>query len=456
MVNEKFEKIPELMQNLDIMNGLRRPSPIYFEKSVLMFFSFDIENSSSYKEKYEGSWSETIYKILQNIMTMFETSTTGGYEFWKSLGDEIIYTKKIYTMQDIITSLEETYSKLTFLNECIEEGIICSKEEGKILALKATTWICVISSSSEFTENVRLEFQIKDNRKQYDFLGPDIDRGFRTSKYSIKNHMVISYKLAYMIANCEEISSNIEKLKLLSFQKLKGVWDGRDYPIILYHADKQMSFLETLEDNIQRGSNVLQEYMENVYEKTQIEYEGFKTYEDKVIKELYQRHNIAEQCNVIIDTITKQDLEFYKYTGYLQKRYCKILCYTIIDGKINFVLNRQKGETMWGIQELEQYVNVHFINDITDNYKDKTGIVITIKNDIKYHGKVPKILLTYEHEDRNMQNQGNVLLGETKQTVFEDYKNYQFKVVSLDEMQGLENCDEQIKKYILNNIDIIL
>jgi hypothetical protein len=71
-----------------------------------------------------------------------------------------------------------------------------------------------------------------------DFLGPDIDAGFRIAKFVERKRLLISAHLAGLLhrerASCEQIE---KRLKIVSYEVLKGVWDGRRYPIIWYEDD---------------------------------------------------------------------------------------------------------------------------------------------------------------------------------------------------------------------------
>lgn len=457
MVKNDFEIIPDLEKNLKKMRQINTSRPVDFEKSATLFFSLDIENSSMYKEKYPGRWSATLYKILQNIMTLFETSTAGGFDFWKALGDEVIYTKKVYKMQDIIDSLDEVYVKMLFLNESLSDGVICTEEEGQILAIKTTVWICELSTSSETSDNVSLEFQIKDNRKQSDVLGPDIDTGFRIAKYSMKNRIVISYKLAYIIATSEEICENIDKIKIIGFRSLKGVWVGKNpYPIILYHCDNKVSFLESISNSLSVNEEILRDYEKGHYMHALQSYEGYKSYEDKIIKELSQDESIYAELEQIVKTIDKQKSVFVKKTKQLQKFFCSIICYNIIDNQVNFVLAKKDGEEFWSIREVDVFIDMFFLRNVEDIYLDMFGIDLRIQSDSKFHEKSPLIAYSYTHEEEGTPPaKGNFLYGYTKMQSFERYKNYEFKVVNENDICKLTKCSDETKEQLEKNLLII-
>jgi hypothetical protein len=71
-----------------------------------------------------------------------------------------------------------------------------------------------------------------------DFLGPEIDAGFRISKFALRRRLVVSAELSCLLFRERAAYTGIEKqLKIVSFQILKGVWTGRHYPIVWYERD---------------------------------------------------------------------------------------------------------------------------------------------------------------------------------------------------------------------------
>ena len=73
-----------------------------------------------------------------------------------------------------------------------------------------------------------------------DFLGRDIDEGFRMAKYAVKNKIIVSPLLAWLIwkkAQEDEDSKKIIDLnfKITAFISMKGVWRGRKVPVIMFN-----------------------------------------------------------------------------------------------------------------------------------------------------------------------------------------------------------------------------
>ena len=73
-------------------------------------------------------------------------------------------------------------------------------------------------------------------KNELDFLGPDVDAGFRIAKYSVPNKLTLCAKLTYILLNEREIYDKDinNNIYIVSYKKLKGIWENRYYPIIWY------------------------------------------------------------------------------------------------------------------------------------------------------------------------------------------------------------------------------
>jgi hypothetical protein len=80
-----------------------------------------------------------------------------------------------------------------------------------------------------------------------DYLGPDIDAGFRISKYTHPGFVIASHNLAYFLGLHK--STHQIKGKIVGWEDLKGVWDTTPYPII-WIVDNSYSNTEYKEFNL--------------------------------------------------------------------------------------------------------------------------------------------------------------------------------------------------------------
>ena len=87
-----------------------------------------------------------------------------------------------------------------------------------ILSLKATSWIAMVTHSKDLIGNekfdeyeniLKIYKQYEKNHQFFEFLGNDIDAGFRLAKEAYDGRHIISFELAYLLADQTEHMKNI-------------------------------------------------------------------------------------------------------------------------------------------------------------------------------------------------------------------------------------------------------
>jgi hypothetical protein len=95
----------------------------------------------------------------------------------------------------------------------------------------------VLSGSPSNGEPVNIMIQVRGVEQTIvDFLGPDIDAGFRIAQHADKRKLTIAANLAETLLLYSPQKS-IEGLRIVGYRELKGVWNGRPYPIIWFYSD---------------------------------------------------------------------------------------------------------------------------------------------------------------------------------------------------------------------------
>lgn len=213
---------------------------------VTLFFSFDIVNSTDYKQKDALLWPKRINGILEFIEKNVNVLLPGS-AIWRILGDEIIF---IIPVQNLGVLYGMILAIRKILVQTIDE--IHSWDSYRILSLKAVAWIAFITDNVNMVAqqsgeskwyNYSLIYHIDSIHGRYisEFIGNDIDCGFRLRDYSVKGMLFVSFELAFLINKEILKSSNSNNsgeenqnvcLQILGFKKLKGIWNNRPYPII--------------------------------------------------------------------------------------------------------------------------------------------------------------------------------------------------------------------------------
>ncbi|MBN1500583.1 MAG: hypothetical protein JW982_10520 [Spirochaetes bacterium] len=243
------------------------------ENGIVFFLSLDIQNSTKYKLSDPITWMFDFEYFFQKVREYFSQIT--NCFIWKELGDEIIlvfFPKSIDDLKKILdiaieTSLNKNeYRKiLTDINLNYKTTLFCTgySEPEPFCILNSKKNRSDISKHNEFIKSgysthrnhrsIHLPNGPSDGQpssciigsvKMYDFLGPDIDTGFRINKYSKAYTLNVSDKVAYLFSKLFPTSYGF---KLNKKKKLKGVWNNKKYPIINYtQSNKGASFLEKI------------------------------------------------------------------------------------------------------------------------------------------------------------------------------------------------------------------
>ncbi|MGG1685566.1 hypothetical protein [Pseudalkalibacillus sp. NRS-1564] len=221
----------------------------YFN-GLYLFYSFDLVNSTAYKAKNLIVWP-TVFKQFYDATLKEAQTFHPNVKVWKYVGDEILLYKKIGDLKELVNAPSNTFNAI----ETITTRLHNFEESTKgVLFLKATLWIADIKWGGNLNEgidarnivfpvNPEYPYRSGNDSTRIDFLGPDIDMGFRITNHTEKSKLLISAELAYLLyCNRGKVETTStpkyrveDNLRIVGFEKLKGIWNGRRYPIVWYH-----------------------------------------------------------------------------------------------------------------------------------------------------------------------------------------------------------------------------
>lgn len=233
-----------LSHNLGELYSSAEPSPT---EAIYLFLSLDLDNSTSLKE-FEIAWPLILSHFYDIANHEIRKDASIIIELWKYIGDEILFYAKIVNMLEIEQCLKAFYQA----SETIASLINNLFPSGTKLAIKATSWLAeAIYMPPDDLRSTRVKFErfhpnirnliiqipsTSTQVPQLDFIGPDIDVGFRISKFAHHGFITISAELARILIHkgSKAIQDN---LRIIIYQQLKGVWTNRFYPIIWYREN---------------------------------------------------------------------------------------------------------------------------------------------------------------------------------------------------------------------------
>jgi hypothetical protein len=159
------------------------------------------------------NWVEW-YKHILLMLIELPNSHLLDYTVWKIQGDEVIYSIDIQNKESLIKTLSTFYRSLGFASSFVRP---MSQES---LDVKAAAWLAFIDEQHNVT--------IRDNPMEY--VGISFDEGFRVAGAFAKKRMfAVTFEIAKIVS-----TQTPQFIHLLKFERLKGVWNDRGYPVLWY------------------------------------------------------------------------------------------------------------------------------------------------------------------------------------------------------------------------------
>lgn len=211
-------------------------------EGLFVFFSFDLVNSTRYKGINRDGWPFVTQRFYESVVDGMSKWLVGA-SVWKYVGDEVLMYKLVTRNDELVKCLKAASEVISATTAAIYSLVPDAKN---FLDVKGALWCARVgrfeNPSSELASREKapnLVFQSGTGASiQVDFLGPDIDVGFRIAKHSARRRLVVSAELAYLLyLNRVSYSFVEDQLRIVSFEVLKGVWDDRRYPILWCEKD---------------------------------------------------------------------------------------------------------------------------------------------------------------------------------------------------------------------------
>lgn len=281
MVEEKISLLKELNDNIEQKRkGIEEKQEDFTSESgIFLFFSFDLVNSTAFKTEHPSLWSSVFTCFYNEILKNFgieeyktpEDDSGCVRKLWKLIGDEVLIYIHVTEAGQLYAQINSVGKTLNGLMEKIAEKV---KEKNSInqykkkcelhcqdvekvilstLAIKTAAWIaeCKNELDCHATNIIYCPKTTTVSSDRIDFLGREIDEGFRIAKFAVKDKIILSPLLAWLIWKSAQENPDDKKIiqanfKITAFANMKGVWRGRKVPIVMFHQ-KFEKFDEVLE-----------------------------------------------------------------------------------------------------------------------------------------------------------------------------------------------------------------
>lgn len=465
---------------LSKVNGKKEENQV--SRTVEIFFSFDIVNSSSYKDVNYFNWQIVLTSLLTSIQTDI-TKELPEAQLWRVLGDEIIFFVTIRNIDEVYTTIDAIYKVLVSSNMKLKNGSffngIFEKIKGKdinliqnnnILGIKAAAWLAVVLKGQEVNQydNIFKKYNINENQQINEFLGRDIDTGFRIKKETQERRLVLSIELAKILSSRTEYLS---KLNIITYKTLKGVWKNRLYPIIWYHDEKisEVSFENSFYYDETTYSQLSMEYFLN-REKDMGNLASFMYLNvNKALEKVIKDQKLEDKMNYIYNVIddTKDDVKAVEeeFDNKLLEFHCAAVCCDVENKKVLIVKrkNRKIYSGLWEFGCAKANIEQNLCDSIVSDYKNDFGIDISVICDEKREDKEPKPIALYQVDKVEKLQKGVIVMAEIisnidkvdgiiRETIQMKQKHEKYKWISEEEVDSFNEGAIQDFKDTLKKI----
>ena len=189
---------------------------------------------------YYQDWSKIITDMFEDFNSYF-CNSLGQEEIypWKFCGDELIYCIDVNNRKDVYRYVLAFYKTLrVYDKKCTKANLIRLKGSAWTAGFPVRNRIIETPIPKTYKKINYLKPINKKNSKEYiyphvDYVGPEMDIGFRIGKFTTPGLIVISLELAYILSDDKTEIIPGERFSVINvgWEVLKGVWNEKKYPI---------------------------------------------------------------------------------------------------------------------------------------------------------------------------------------------------------------------------------
>lgn len=226
-----------------------------------VFFSVDVVGSTAFKHESEYTnnqgwlqffaafyieFPEKLNRMREAVTKKKNWKKLPEFILWKSLGDELVFYVELAHPEEAAHCVSVFRATLTSAFETWGTGM------NKLpVAFKGTAWLAGFPVANAALPMANGDINGDAGRQRFDFIGPQIDLGFRLTKFSSPRRMIISVELAaLMLKDTSDLHFYFEP-----GESLRGVLKERRYPLIWIdcfekHEGQGSKELHELEDDL--------------------------------------------------------------------------------------------------------------------------------------------------------------------------------------------------------------
>jgi hypothetical protein len=263
----------------------------------LLFFSVDIVDSAFYKTAFIEGWGKGIQTFYKEFPELYRESCNNADlsrhnalellapKVWKPVGDELLFYVDINEAWDSLAGKDQispyefvlfyTVAFIRTVKSHNQKADQILKANGRAFKVKGCAWFANVVAGKEYDHNYgNLQVQIEGSDRSHtpwtDFIGRQIDIGFRISKYSTLNRLVLSVEYCILLLRDNYLTLEDEGI-LLHYdgrKPVKGLLEQLGYPIVyvdMYdrfeHSEVELMGTSVKQSNLITLMRLLEEYI---------------------------------------------------------------------------------------------------------------------------------------------------------------------------------------------------
>ena len=213
------------------------------QSCVAMFMSIDLSGSTAFKSEATAdrkgpAWVGAFEEFFREVPLIMMGQIAAAFmleeevpdcSVWKVIGDEIVFLAHPKSARESQLLVNAFYNTVINYDSKVFERWP--------LRVRGCVWAAQISSRNRQIEIP--EMMGSDSAQTYvDYLGPDVDAGFRLAGCVGRGQVIVSSNLVQLFVGMDE-SEGIQ-FHYVGRKVLKGVYKGRPYPLFLISREDRM------------------------------------------------------------------------------------------------------------------------------------------------------------------------------------------------------------------------
>ena len=451
---EGLQKLQNYSEALEKINNKKTKEG---SRVVELFFSFDIVNSSLYKDTNLLNWQSVLTILLSDLQKRVAKEIPES-NLWRVLGDEIIFCITIKKMEEIYSTIDSIFKILIqesffdIIDNFSDNEKIWMKKSN-ILGIQSAAWIAIVcdGKKADFSpyDNYLKKYKISEIHQINDFIGKDIDAGFRIKKETQERRLVVSVELAKLLSDRTDYLS---RLNIITYKSLKGVWKNRLYPIIWYHDNIRTNLLfdESFYYDETVNSQLSKDYFIN-RENNQGNLASYMLLDvSKALSKIIKDQNLDDKIKKIQEIINETEIDTRvleeEFDDRLLEFHCAAVCCDIEKRKVLIVKrNRRKiNPGLWEFGCARASIDKNLCDSIKEDYKFDFGLDIDVICDNRVD-REPKPIALYQVNKVDKLQKGVIVMAKIisnidsiEKTIKERGKHDEFKWISQEDVSSFD------------------